>query len=101
MDVRELERLRIYEKALERFERGEFVESLEMQVDLELTGTNDAALEYLLEQTKRRLKSWQPKIVPARSLKTPSDLGSCFSRPAALLIRCIDWIEIPDDLAQA
>lgn len=30
MDVRELERLRIYEKALERFEREEFVESLEM-----------------------------------------------------------------------
>ena len=66
MDVRELERLRIYEKALERFERGEFVESLEMQVDLELTGTNDAALEYLLEQTKRRLKSWQPETVPAK-----------------------------------
>lgn len=52
MDVRDLERLRNYEEALDQFEKQQYLDVIEKLVEAELEGNNDAAVEYLLERTR-------------------------------------------------
>lgn len=63
MDVRELERLRKYESALGNFENREFIDTMEKLVEIEVEGTNDAAAEFLLAQTRDAIKAKkEPKV---------------------------------------
>lgn len=59
MDVRELERIRKYEQALKHFEREEYIDALDRLVEIELDGAADAAVEYLLRETRTAIKANQ------------------------------------------
>ena len=56
MDVRELERLRQYEKALQHYEAGEYIDTMKLLVEMEVDGSNDAAAVYLLGKTRDAIK---------------------------------------------
>ncbi len=60
MDVRELERLRHYESALRLYQQGDFLDSIERLVEMEMKGSNDAAIEYLLQANRNAMKQQMP-----------------------------------------
>ena len=60
MDVRELERLRNYESALKLYQQGEFLDSIERLLEMEMKGCNDAAIEYLLKANRNAMKQQIP-----------------------------------------
>lgn len=73
MDVRELERLRNYESALKLYQNHEYLDSIELLVEMEMAGSNDTAIEYLLRANKNAMKqnSRTKKRASSRPTKSP------------------------------
>lgn len=57
MDVRELERIRKYEQALLHYEQQEYIDTLDLLIDLEAEQFGGAATEFLMTMTREAMKS--------------------------------------------